>query len=136
MSRPRPLWLALALAQLVASCASAADDGSCQPARELLSETLVADTPSAPFEVDGGELIASTSRTSSGGVILDAIGSEPLFIIGADAEPDITRDPVNGLKSTNDTRFRNGKVSVEPGSYRVYTSSSGLNVTVSSCEPS
>lgn len=125
--------MALSVVALSGACTSSTsgDEEASVPAcdRHVLAElSLVRDLASDAFTTDSGNLdIEVIWREENAGALLGTV-DRPVFIIDADAEPDVTTDS-NGFKTVNDQRFRDGSVSVAPGNYRLY-SPSNVDVTV------
>lgn len=144
---PRRRSLAAALLAVCVGVTACADDGGDEPGRQvcaadertvLVAEKLTRLVPSTPFDVGPGEeawasVVADADFSPS--ALVPRVAS--LFVIAADAEPDIgetssglptSDDPVILFEAEGEWR----PVTAEPGSYRVW-SRRGPEVAIATC---
>lgn len=139
-SRKAIVILSLMATLLLVACANPDenDKAACVPAEDLLLTTELAELePSAPFRSETGLIEVITLRILQPNPLTSALSSRSLFVLAADAEPNIGI-AANDTVTIGDQRVPSvdlGKpavVALEPGDYRIYTTGS-LEIEVREC---
>lgn len=132
--------LSLAGALWLVACANPDENNkaACVPAEDLLLKTELAELePSAPFRSETRMIEVITRRILKPNPLTSALASRSLFVLAADAEPNI-ETAANDTVTIGDQRVpavdlgKPAVIALEPGDYRIYTTGS-LEIEVREC---